>query len=228
MADALGVVRTYYGELEDRRFSLAWRRLSAAQQELNGGFDRWRRGFDTSIASNVVSATARSLDRAGHLVDVSLRLHSIDVDACNDRVSQRFAGVWHLRLTSGRWIARSIVMQKTAGGTVINDPAACPDTAPPDDSSGSGDDIPPEDPAYSAPSEDVDPSYSAPSEDVDPTITPRPYTDTDYTDHDGTYRGAPTTQDFGDGQGSVGLCEDGTYSDSIGRPGACSYHGGVG
>jgi hypothetical protein len=39
---------------------------------------------------------------------------------------------------------------------------------------------------------------------------------------------APTTDDFGSGSGSVGQCADGTLSDSIGRPGACSHHGGVG
>jgi hypothetical protein len=38
----------------------------------------------------------------------------------------------------------------------------------------------------------------------------------------------PTTEDFGSGSGSVGFCRDGTLSDSIGRPGACSHHGGVG
>jgi hypothetical protein len=39
---------------------------------------------------------------------------------------------------------------------------------------------------------------------------------------------AGTTEDFGSGSGSVGTCADGTLSDSIGRPGACSHHGGVG
>ncbi|HMJ36777.1 MAG TPA: DUF3761 domain-containing protein [Baekduia sp.] len=55
-----------------------------------------------------------------------------------------------------------------------------------------------------------------------------PVDESDYSDHDGTYNGAPTTEDFGNGQGSVGQCADGTYSDSIGRSGACSHHGGVG
>lgn len=50
----------------------------------------------------------------------------------------------------------------------------------------------------------------------------------DYSNHDGNYNGAPTTEDFGSGKGSVGVCADGTYSDSIGRSGACSHHGGVG
>jgi hypothetical protein len=39
--------------------------------------------------------------------------------------------------------------------------------------------------------------------------------------------GSPTTGDFGSGTGSVGLCNDGTTSDSVGRQGACSHHGGV-
>lgn len=55
-----------------------------------------------------------------------------------------------------------------------------------------------------------------------------PVDESDYSDHDGTYNGAPTTEDFGSGQGSVGQCADGTFSDSIGRSGACSHHGGVG
>jgi uncharacterized protein DUF3761 len=75
-----------------------------------------------------------------------------------------------------------------------------------------------------APDYDRMPSDPAPSE----PITPEPINPDDYSDHDGTYNGAPTTQDFGDGAGSVGLCADGTYSDSVGRQGACSHHGGVG
>jgi hypothetical protein len=50
--------------------------------------------------------------------------------------------------------------------------------------------------------------YSAPS------YTPPSYT-------------PPTTGNFGNGTGTVAYCNDGTLSDSIGRPGACSWHGGV-
>jgi hypothetical protein len=58
-----------------------------------------------------------------------------------------------------------------------------------------------------------DPSTDLPDlSDVDPTIP-----DTS----------GGTTEDFGNGSGSVGLCNDGTTSDSIGRPGACSHHSGV-
>jgi hypothetical protein len=44
----------------------------------------------------------------------------------------------------------------------------------------------------------------------------------------GSSSSAPTTEDFGSGSGSVGVCADGTLSDSVGRQGACSHHGGVG
>ena len=79
----------------------------------------------------------------------------------------------------------------------------------------------------------TDPSFSDPSlddpslDDPGPSYSP-PVNSDDYSDHDGYYNGSPTTQDFGDGLGSVGQCVDGTYSDSIGRPGACSHHGAVG
>jgi hypothetical protein len=62
-------------------------------------------------------------------------------------------------------------------------------------------------------------SSSDPSIDYPPATPSDPSTD---------YPGAPTTEDFGSGSGSVGTCADGTLSDSIGRPGACSHHGGVG
>lgn len=48
-----------------------------------------------------------------------------------------------------------------------------------------------------------------------------------YDDDYSGYGGGGTTQDFGSGLGRVGLCRDGTLSDSIGRQGACSHHGGV-
>jgi hypothetical protein len=70
-----------------------------------------------------------------------------------------------------------------------------------------------DDPYTTDDSNGYDPSTDLPDlSDVDPTIP-----DTS----------AGTTEDFGNGSGSVGLCNDGTTSDSIGRPGACSHHGGV-
>jgi hypothetical protein len=62
-------------------------------------------------------------------------------------------------------------------------------------------------------------SYSDPSSDYSSATPDDPSSDSP---------GTSTTEDFGSGSGSVGACVDGTLSDSIGRPGACSHHGGVG
>lgn len=62
---------------------------------------------------------------------------------------------------------------------------------------------------------------------------PDPYesTDTQFSEDDDAgvpdSSWAPTTERFGSGRGRIGQCEDGTLSDSIGRSGACSHHGGV-
>jgi hypothetical protein len=83
------------------------------------------------------------------------------------------------------------------------------------------------DPSFSDPSLD-DPTLDDPTLDDSAPNYSLPVNSDDYSNHDGYYNGSPTTEDFGDGAGSVGQCADGTYSDSIGRPGACSHHGGVG
>lgn len=94
-------------------------------------------------------------------------------------------------------------------------------------SSGSSSDPSPDD-AASDPSFS-DPSLEDPALDDDPSPAYAPPVDNeDYSNHDGSYNGHPTTEEFGDGAGSVGMCADGTYSDSVGRQGACSHHGGVG
>lgn len=69
----------------------------------------------------------------------------------------------------------------------------------------------------------LDPDYS--DEDLD-----SPVDDENIPDHDPPVLDDPprTTEDFGNGSGSIGQCRDGTWSDSVGRPGACSHHGGVG
>jgi hypothetical protein len=92
---------------------------------------------------------------------------------------------------------------------------------PTEDSCGAPAGSGPSDQTYSSP-DSASPSGTADSYDSTP-----PVDESDYSDHDGTYNSAPTTEDFGNGQGSVGQCADGTYSDSVGRPGACSHHGGV-
>jgi hypothetical protein len=208
---AARAVRSYFHAIDEQDFSEAWGRLSSAQQDRNGGYDQWVAGYATTLSNTVTAAAPTATDDAGRHVDVDIKLHAIDVDACTDRTSQRFAGTWRMRLSQGRWRVGSVAMTKTGGAAPHNDLTSCPDTTLADPPVAD-----PSTPTY----DDPTPDYSTPDDNTSPSD--------DYSDQDGTYDGAPTTEDFGTGQGSVGQCADGTYSDSIGRQGACSHHGGVG
>jgi hypothetical protein len=150
---------------------------------------------------------------------VTFKLRSEDIDECADAVVQRFSGRWELAREGRFWRATSISAEKITGATPVTTLEDCP---------GYGDEIqglssaepPPdyyEDPDY------YDDSYSEPNYDDNPDYD----YDRDYDDYDPDYGSDGTTEDFGRGQGRIGLCEDGTLSDSIGRQGACSHHGGV-
>ncbi len=208
---AVRVVRGFYAAIDDEQFLRAWSRLSPDLQSQFGGYEQWKAGYESAVSSEVEGAVGRALDAQGDRVDVRLSLRAVDVDACSRRVAQRFEGTWRLSRSSGLWRAQRISMRKTGGGTVRTSVTHCPEPVDPSSVLGPS-------PA---------PSYDPPS--FDPPAVPytRPR-DSDYTDRNGTYNGTPTTRDFGSGRGSVGRCSDGTLSDSIGRPGACSHHGGVG
>ena len=213
---AARVVRGFYAAIDDQEFLRAWSRLSPGLQTRFGGYEQWKAGYETAVSSDVQRAVGRALDSQGDRVDVRVSLRAVDMDACSRRVGQRFAGVWHLSRSSGVWRAQSLSMEKTGGGTVRTSVTQCPEPVDPSSVA--------DDPPLTL---DDPPAYEPPSYDP-PAVTYTPPRGSDYTDRDGTYNGAPTTRDFGSGSGSVGRCSDGTYSDSVGRPGACSHHGGVG
>lgn len=128
---------------------------------------------------------------------VAVTVRSSEIDACADQVDQTFQGTWQLARHDGRWLLADPSISKTAGRTPVKDYSGCPEAQI---------DVP-----DTADLPTVDP------EELDDGADPLPPVS----------RAPPTTQDFGQGKGRVGLCSDGTLSDSIGRPGACSHHGGV-
>lgn len=211
------VIRDYYTAIGQRHFDHAWARLSDSLRNQFGGYATWTAGYETMVSTVSTSTNGQALNPSATRVDVHANVRSVDVDACDTRRAQRFAGTWTLALVNGRWRATNVSMRKTAGDVVRTSADQCPSAPPaPDYNSDDGgtDD-------YSVP-------VTPPSTDPGTPDSYNPYTDPDYLNHDGTYDGAPTTEDFGSGSGSIGQCADGTYSDSIGRPGACSWHGGVG
>jgi hypothetical protein len=68
------------------------------------------------------------------------------------------------------------------------------------------------------------PDVGPPPDDPQPLPDPAPNPDSDEADFCQTRRCIPN---FYEGQGSIVQCADGSWSHSGGRPGACSYHGGV-
>ena len=211
-----GSVRDFYAEVGFGEYDAAWGRLTESVQETLGGFDAWQAGYGSSVSTRASSIEA--VEASPRRAVVLFKLRSKDIDACADPVVQRFAGRWELAKVGRHWRATAISAEKVAGGTPIASVEDCPGYG--EDiqalSGESGPDL------GSAPSD----GYAYPDE---PDYGYDPYEDPDYgySPDDEYGADAPTTEDFGSGHGSVGLCEDGTLSDSIGRQGACSHHGGV-
>lgn len=134
---AAKVVAAYYASLDDGDFSRAWRRLSAGVRSEFDGFDSWRDGYSTTLSSDASGIRVVSLD--GNTATVKVRLRSTDLDACGDRVRQRFSGKWQLRRAGKRWVATDISMRKVGGKKPVDDPADCyeePDELESESSSG--------------------------------------------------------------------------------------------
>jgi hypothetical protein len=198
---AAGVVRDYYGNLDERNLEAAWARLSPGVEAQLGGYDTWAAGQEGTVSVSVTSVHTEQASTSAAAVAVALRSTSVDI--CSRTVHQRFAGTWTLTRTGGRWTATGLHIEKTGGGTERTDYAQC------DDSTGAGNGSPSAtEPDYVP----VDPAESETDLGDDPS-----FCDT----HD-------CIPNFDNGNGSVVQCTDGTYSHSGGIQGACSHHGGVG
>jgi hypothetical protein len=166
-----------------------------------GGYDRWAAGQKGTVAVDVTSVHAEQASNTSASVTVALRSTSIDV--CSRTVHQRFAGKWTLARAGGRWVAATLHIEKTGGGTQRTDYASCDDNteAAPESSA-------PETPDYVPDDSDLQ--------------------DTGSEDDPGFCDTHTCIPNYDNGNGSLVQCSDGTYSHSGGIQGACSHHGGVG
>jgi hypothetical protein len=120
---AAAVVREFYAAVDAQRFSAAWQRLNADIQQQFGGLERWRAGYAHTRSTSLDSAVGTASDPTHATVEV--RLHSLDMDACDRSITQRFAGTWTLRRMEGRWQATKLAVTKTGGGT-LRSASECP------------------------------------------------------------------------------------------------------
>jgi hypothetical protein len=129
---AAGVVRDFYAAVATEDYQAAWSRLGPAARAGMGTYDAWRAGFARTVSTEATQASGRARDLRGDVVDVEVALHAVDLDACSERVSQRFAGTWRLRREHGRWTAHSIAMRKVGGDAPITSASRCPGELPED------------------------------------------------------------------------------------------------
>lgn len=217
-------VRTYYRAIDEGDFSGAWARLAPAVQAGFGGYAKWTGGFDTSVSTRVTSAVA--IEATSSRADVSVRLKSVDVDACGSNVTQHFSGAWHLARTRRRWMAERIVMRKTSGATPVADVSACPGVA-----TDTGDVCDPSSAAYDQVACDDQSGGSDSGDPCDPNSTAYDQASCyDPNSGGGSDQSFCDTHqcidNFDNGTGYIVQCNDGEWSQSGGRPGACSDHGG--
>jgi hypothetical protein len=104
-----GLVRSYYAALDAGQFAKAWARLTPEVKAAFGGFEVWRRGYETTLGHRVQDVRRLPGHRIRHT------LVATDRTACGT-TTQRFAVTW--RLAGGHATALHAV--KLAG----EDPAA--------------------------------------------------------------------------------------------------------
>jgi hypothetical protein len=201
-AEAERFVRRYYRLLNGRDFDRAWGSLAPSLQARLGPRERWEAGYELTEGTTPESVATRAAD--SHHAEVSLTFRSDDLDECGDHIPQRFEGSWSLERNGDSWLATNAVISKTAGAEPVRDPEQCGDTwttvTPP--------------PEYEPPDEGF--SYVPDSDPGEPLyVPPIDFCDT----HD-------CIPNFYNGTGYPVQCQDGSWSNSGGRPGACSWHGG--
>jgi hypothetical protein len=88
------IVRSYYAAIAAGDYARAWNRLTPGVQAALGGFDRWRRGYATTLSHRVEHVEVAPGGA------VSLVLVAADRTPCGGTAEQRFAVTW--RLVNGR------------------------------------------------------------------------------------------------------------------------------
>jgi hypothetical protein len=221
-AEAERAVKSYYRAVDAQNFEKAWRRLGPAVRTTFGGYAKWTAGFENSVLSRVTSASA--LDASRSSAEVAVALTSKDIDVCGSDVVQRFRGVWKLSRTDGRWIAEHIVMRKVAGRTPVSAADECPGGSLDD----TGDPCDPTSSAYDEITCDDESGGNDSGDPCDPNSTA--YDDAacygDGGDEGSFCESHDCIDSFDEGTGYIVQCNDGMWSHSGGRPGACSYHDG--
>ena len=105
------VVTAYYRALDARHFDAAWKTLTPAVRTAFGGYEHWRTGYATTLASRPHGI---AVEREGPIASVAHELVTDDRSPCGP-VRRRFAVRWRLVLDAGAWRAASLTAVKRSG-----------------------------------------------------------------------------------------------------------------
>jgi hypothetical protein len=122
------VVRTYYGDIDSGDYGGAWQPLSPDVQSSLGGYNAWRKGFETTDSTSATSVKLKEFSRQAAAVNVTVE--SSDTDVCGTDVQQRFACTWRLERQGHSRIATGISMSKESGNDPVTDASKCSSPAP--------------------------------------------------------------------------------------------------
>jgi hypothetical protein len=195
---ALRTVKEHYRDLNRGRFQPAWEDFSGQLKAELGPYSKFVDGYSLTEGTHLQKARATSL--SSDTVKVAVDFNADDVDACGDHVAQRFAGSWLVRLETGGPVLDEADIEFIEGGTPVRDASQCPAPVQPE-----------------PPPPDLGETYGS---DYPGAHLPPPEAGGFCATHD-------CIPNFDEGNGYVVQCEDGTWSQSGGIQGACSYHGGV-
>lgn len=122
-ADAEGIVKRYYGQLDHFSYRQAWNNLGPEQQTADVGFGTWSRSLKRNYQMNLQSVTVTPLNRTSATVAVTL--NRLDYDACNNKVWQTFSGTVMVKLVGNDPFVDGESLTKTAGPDPVTTIAAC-------------------------------------------------------------------------------------------------------
>jgi hypothetical protein len=100
------LVRSYYADLNAKRFDAAWRQLSAGVRARFGGLAKWRAGYATTVSSRPEQLSATTA--ADGSATVRNVLVARDRTSCGKVVERRFAVVWQLARARSAWTVAAV------------------------------------------------------------------------------------------------------------------------
>jgi len=98
-ADASALIRRYFSLIDADEFVQAWALLDPSVQEGFGGYEAWRDGYASNVATEVLGVSVNGDSDSG--VSATVRISAVD-ECDGERYQQEFEGPWSVDQEVGR------------------------------------------------------------------------------------------------------------------------------